>query len=112
MIISSSNNNEDLDSSFKAIDLQNCILKASINIEGRFTKHQIKRILKYKCNLKFYDDQIEELMDNIFLDTNTKLPNLESESTIDRKYMFVNDNKLYSVSPRSFFIRAIDFFLC
>ena len=157
VIYSSSNNNEDFDCELKAIDLQNSILKA--NVEGCFTKDQIKQIVKKKCNLECDDQQLEQVMERtgsipleiwefckipksvfdeklkeyiiqrtdmiekevsqfymrkvqimgweknflekffVILDTKSKIQEEDYESTIDRKYMFVKDDKLWSVSP-------------
>ena len=53
---------------------------------------------KHRIEKKYWE---KDFLENFFLilDTKTKIPTLNFEEIIDRKYMFVKDKKLCSVSP-------------
>ena len=157
VVISSSNNNEDLDTELSAVEREDCILEA--HLEGCFSKEQMKQILINKFALNYDDEQIDELIEEtgsiplevwefgkiekddfdeklkeylversiaiekeigifyhkkvqnieweetfleiffILLDTNQNIQDPNHLNFIDRKYMFVKNKKLFSVSP-------------
>ena len=158
VVLSSSNNNEDLDSDISAPDLKNFVFEA--HMEGFLKKEQIKQWLLKKFAFNYNDDQIDELceatgfipleiwefckinVDNfeeklneymrsrsntirddvenfylkktssmpewksifyydffVLLDTGATLNNTNHRRHIDRKYMFVENEKLRSFGP-------------